>query len=220
MLSASGNANVQALLQVRQLTLLTRLHPANHPAGAPYDAGLLTIALLIEGGHFEASIAQEIGLLAQQADLGLASSANTLEDFVIATLSLGRQLEYQSLISLAELTKSLEDWSRMATMFRAEPERINPLFTALHYDQAVAPLFTYLSDHPETAKQNIDFALKHGPEAIHYLLELDLPIYQPVAHAAQLNALVAPIRPEFFLEFSYAQRPLTLAIKYLIRGQT
>lgn len=70
MLAKSSNANVTALLGARDLPGLTRLHPASHAAGAPYDAGLLTLALLIEGGHFNPNLAQQIGEKAAQASLG------------------------------------------------------------------------------------------------------------------------------------------------------
>ena len=43
-LTASTNANVAALLRIRELKGMLRLHPASHPAGAPYAAGLLTLA--------------------------------------------------------------------------------------------------------------------------------------------------------------------------------
>jgi hypothetical protein len=122
LLVESRNANVLALLQIRYLQGLNRLHPANHPAGAPYDAGVLTLALLIEGGHFSPSLAQKIGTLANQAAFNNPVAIEAIEDVVIATLSLGRQLEHRSLASLAELSQDLEDWSRMATLFRAQPD--------------------------------------------------------------------------------------------------
>ncbi len=103
MLSDSSNANVAALLGARNLPGLTRLHPASHAAGAPYDAGLLTLALLIEGGHFSPSLAQQIGERATQASQGTPAAVLALEDFAIATLSLGRQLDHRSLADLASI---------------------------------------------------------------------------------------------------------------------
>ena len=130
MLAESSNANVAALLAARDLPGLTRLHPAKHAAGAPYDAGLLSLALLIEGGHFKPSLAQQIGERAAQAKLGSPAAVRALEDFAIATLSLGRQLDHRSLANLAAIAGSFTDWEQMATLFRAQPERIGALYTA------------------------------------------------------------------------------------------
>jgi hypothetical protein len=189
----SDNANVAALLTIRNLPTLTRLHPANHPAGAPYDSGILTLALLIEGGHFSPALAQSIGKLAEQANLGIQSSSTQIEDLAIATLSLGRKLEYRSLISLAEITSSLKDWQQMATLFRAEPTRIDSLFTTLVYNESVAPVFEYIANHPKTQSEDLDSALKSGPAAILHLIASDQPIYRPSPLAQQLEPLVSKV---------------------------
>ncbi|HAV13478.1 MAG TPA: hypothetical protein DCX06_08330, partial [Opitutae bacterium] len=165
-LSESSNANVDALLSIRNIPGLIRLHPASHAAGAPYDAGVLTLALLIEGGHFQTALAQQIGALASQAKLGTPAAVRACEDLVIATLSLGRQLDYRSLANLAAITETPSDWAQMATMFRAQPDRINRLFTALSFTENSSKVFNYLATHSETGNADLDQALTLGPGAI------------------------------------------------------
>ena len=149
MLADSSNANVAALLDARDIPGLLRLHPATHAAGAPFDAGILTLVLLVEGGHFSPALAQQIGQTAAQAALGTPAAVRTLEDFVIATLSLGRQLDHRSLADLAADAENLADWGQMATLFRAQPDRIDALYTSLRFEGAPGPVFDYLATYPE-----------------------------------------------------------------------
>ena len=164
MLADSSNANVAALLDARDLPGLTRLHPASHAAGAPFDAGLLTLALLIEGGHFSPRLAQQIGERAAQASQGTPAAVLALEDFVVSTLSLGRQLDYRSLADLASIAGSLTDWGQMAALFARSQTALTP-YTALRFEGAPAPVFNYLATYSETGNDDLDSALKNGAGA-------------------------------------------------------
>jgi hypothetical protein len=213
MLAESNNANVAALLGARDIPGLIRLHPASHAAGAPYDAGILTLALLIEGGHFSPALAQQIGQTAAQASLGTPAAVRALEDFAIATLSLGRQLDHRSLADLAHMTNSLSDWGEMATLFRSQPERIDVLYTALRFEQASSPIFSYLSLYPETGNKDLDAALKNGPSATQELLSEALPIYRPAGLAATVVPFLSQYRPQDLVKLSLENRSGALALK-------
>ncbi len=216
MLAKSSNANVRALLGARDLPGLTRLHPASHAAGAPYDAGLLTLALLIEGGHFNPNLAQQIGEKAAQASLGSPTAVLALEDFAIATLSLGRQLDHRSLADLASIAESLTDWGQMATLFRAQPDRIDALYTALRFEGAPAPVFDYLATYSETGNDDLDTALKNGVGATQELLGKALPIYRPAGLAQALAATLETYRPKSLAGLSLSNRYGALALKALL----
>lgn len=213
MLAGSSNANVAALLDARDIPGLIRLHPASHAAGAPYDAGILTLALLIEGGHFSPALAQQIGQTAAQAALGNPAAVRTLEDLTIATLSLGCQLDHRSLSDLAADARSLADWGQMATLFRAQPDRVNALYAALHFKGAPAPLFDYLARYSETGNADLDAALKYGPAAVELLLEEARPIYWPRGLARNAVEYLKPYRPSSFVELSLNSRQTALALK-------
>ncbi|MGZ0657644.1 hypothetical protein ACWPKO_01605 [Coraliomargarita sp. W4R53] len=213
MLAESNNANVAALLAARDLPGLIRLHPASHAAGAPYDAGILTLALLIEGGHFNPALAQQIGQTAAQAKLGTPAAVRALEDFTIATLSLGRQLDHRSLADLANIANSLRDWGEMATLFRAEPNRIDALYTALRFEGASSSIFNYLATYPETGSNDLDTALKNGPAATQGLLAVALPIYRPSGLASNVVPFLTTYRPQRLVELSRNNRNAALALK-------
>ena len=213
MLADSSNANVDALLGARDVPGLIRLHPASHAAGAPFDAGILTLALLVEGGHFNSTLAQLIGQTAAQASLGTAAAVRVLEDFVIATLSLGRQLDHRSLADLAADTRSLADWGQMATLFRAQPDRVDTLYTALRFVGKPNPVFQYLVTYPDSGNDDLDAALRHGPAATNVLLDAALPIYRPAGLAQAALDRLTPHRPNRLTELSLESRQAALALK-------
>lgn len=216
MLASSSNRNIAALLSIRDLNGLTRLHPASHAAGAPYDAGVLTLALLIEGGHFQPSLSQQIGNLATLAVANNPEATIACEDLVIGTLSLGRRLDYCSLTSLAEFTETLGDWSQMAALFRAQPDRIAELYTALRFSEAPEALYTYLADHAETGNQDLDFALRNGPGAVSHLIHSEQPIYQPSSIPATVLNFLSPYRPQSFVAITLQQNSLGQALKFTL----
>lgn len=213
-LIASHNRNVVALLQIRHLSGLLRLHPASHPAGAPYDAGVLTLALLIESGQFQPAFAQQIGNLAILAAGNQPQAILACEDLIIDTLSLGRSLDYCSLGSLAQLTTALSDWSQMAALFRAQPNRIAELYTALRFSEAPAVLHAYLAEHPAVGDRDLNFALRHGPGAVSYLIHSKQTIYRANSSVATILNALAPYRPESFAVLTLRHHSLGLMLKF------
>lgn len=212
-LSSSSNANIGAILNIRELKGMIRLHPASHAAGAPYDAGLLTVAQLIESDHIDPSWANQIGDLANQAVVGNRQAISAIEALVMATLSLGRQLDFRSLANLAEFTDSLGGWADMATLFRAQPDQIPLLYAVLDYEEASRPLFEYLSENQETGIEDLKTALDYGPAAVALLLEEALPIYQPTPLSEQLVQPVESYRPELFTQLTISNRVTALWLK-------
>ena len=214
MLSESSNANVAALLEAREVAGLIRLHPASHAAGAPYDAGVLTLALLIESGHFRPILAQQIGQTAAQANVGNPAAVRALEDFVIATLSQGRQLDFRSLADLAEISETLPEWVQKATLFRAQPDRAPQLYSALRFTSNSAIVFDYLVEYAESGNSDLDTALRNGPKATLALLDSALPIYRPVGLVGKIADILASYQPQALIQLSSQQRKSALTLKF------
>ena len=212
-LSASSNSNLAALLNIRELRGMVLLHPASHAAGAPYDAGLLTIAQLIESGHIDPAWANQIGNIANQAAVGNKEAIAAVENLIMSTLSLGRQLDFRSMANLAEFNKSLGNWSDMATLFRAHPKQIPLLYAVLHYEEASQSAFQYLSEQPETGMEDLSFALHEGPGAVHLLLKEALPIHQPTDLSERILSPLEAYRPDFFTQLTISNRIAALGLK-------
>ena len=213
-LASSSKASVRALLKIREINGLTRLHPAQHAAGAPYDSGVLCLALLIEGGHFNPAIAQQIANLADQAALGTPIALRAIEDWVIATLSLGRQLNYGALTRLAQLTESNSDWQQMGLMFRAQPQHIPQLYAAFHWSEAPEQVKRYLTENPSHAIGDLNVALGQGSAATQSLLESNQPIYQPQALPAKIIHWLERYRPAIFTSICLDHPKAGLTLKF------
>jgi hypothetical protein len=212
-LKSSTRAHVAALLKIRELSGMRRLHPASHPAGAPFDAGLLTLAQLVESDHIDPTRAEQIGDLANQAAGGNPRAIEAVEELITATLSLGRQLDFRSLANLANFESSVSGWADMGTLFRAHPKQTARLFTALHYEKDNQGLFRYLTAHPQTGHRDLQKALLLGPGAVHHLLEEGLPIRQPHRLTESILGPFAAERPAQLAEFAASEREAALLLK-------
>ena len=207
---------MQTLLQTRHLKGLLHLHPADHGAGAPYDAAILTLSLLTEGEHFSPAYASRIGRLAQRAQTGAPDAIRAIEQMAMATLSLGKQLDYRSLTTLAPLTDSPRDWADMATLFRAYPEAISPLYTALTYRKEPQTLKAYLTQHTESGLADIHFAITQGPAALDYLLDESLPRHERSTFASWIHPLIERARPSALTQLTVTNRELALTAKFTL----
>ena len=199
-LDDSENANLKALLRIRNLRGMVRLHPADHAAGGPYDSGVLTLALLVQGGHFDTKLAEAIGRYARAAAEENPAAVQPVERLVTATLSLGRRLDFRSLAALASTAESLDAWSEMAELFREQPATTDELFSAFVLSEAPRAVYRYLDAHPETGPRDLRQALVLGPGAVELLLSRDRPIYRPSAIAGTILDALHPYRPERFVE--------------------
>ncbi len=212
-LSRSDNRNVAALVAARDINGLVRLHPASHAAGAPYDAGILTLASLIQGGHFPVKTSARIGQIAEAAEFGNPTAIRELENLVIHTLSIARRLDYVSLAALAENITEFKQWARIATLFRNHPDRIPTLYAALRFSGNPEAVHDYLRQHHETAPTDLARAIREGEEAVAYLLAQDKPVYRPTGGMAPLMSRLAPHRPEFAVSLTHASASTGLWVK-------
>jgi len=101
----------------------------------------------------------------------------------------------------------------MATLFRAQPDRIDALYTTLRFTGAPAPVFEYLAGYPESGNADLDTALRHGPAATGVLLDAALPIYRPAGLAKGALRFLEPYRPDRWVDFSLESRQAALALK-------
>lgn len=202
-LAASSHRHVVHILRIRNLRGLLRLHPADHPAGAPFDSGVLTLALLMQSEAFNPSLAREIGTLAQQAHDSQPRAVKAMEDLVIATLSIAGHMDFRSLSALAARTQNLDDWASIAALIRADPEHIATIFSSLYHSRAPKLVYDYYAKHPTTAVADLNYALSHGPAAVQYLLETGQVRYRPPVLLKQALRVAAPYRPQWFVKITH-----------------
>ena len=214
MLAGSGNASVEQLLAVREIDGLVRLHPADDPAGGPYDASILLLALLTEGEHFRPGSAQAIAATARAADRGDESALASLERTAIATLSLGRRLDYRSLANLAAIADTPSDWVRMGGRLRARPEAIHTAYVVLRFSGSPAGVDRYWAEHPGSAEADLRFALREGPAATAHLVEAQKPLHRPPKFAAAVRDAIGHLRPPVFNEITARDNRAALLLRF------
>lgn len=186
-LERSVNGSVLALLEARTFTGWTRLMPVNSPAGHPLDAALLTLALLAQEGALPNELTRElrepIDAVAFSGDHG---AMRTLEEALLATLSLGKRLDWTQLSDLAGSCDSLDDWVSFAALIRQQEARIDLAFTAslLTDPGSVA---RYVAEHGDDGWRALEQALPDGAGAIEYLFDKNKTLYQPPGAVALLK---------------------------------
>lgn len=213
-LATSSNSNVRALLATRNLGGLIDLHPADHAAGAPYDAGVLSIALLIQDGAFDSTHAFKLAQVAQRASAGDLQATRMYEDFIIASLSLARRLDFRSLAVLSSIAEGTEDWAKMATLFRAHPTQIPLIFSLLYYSEDPQQVFNYIAELPETAMNDLGVAVRSGPSATQHLLAAQQSIFEPRSSLATFMERLNAFRPPYLVQLAAEQHRGALVLKF------
>ena len=213
MLRKSHTNDVHKLLALRNLNGLQRLYPADHPAGAPYEAGLLLIAALLEGKHFSPNMSQTIASLAVQVEGRNAESIARFEALISATLSMMRQLDFGSISQLAIKSGSLEDWLFMGELFLEQANHAEAMYTALVYIQKPRELAAYYGQQKESFIADVNDSLKYGAGAVRCLVESERPIFQNRLVPDALWNLVGDYRPAVFSKWSLYANEWMLLLK-------
>jgi len=213
LLADSGNRNVRRLVGARDVAGLIQLHPASHAAGAPYDAGILLLASLVNGGHLVPSFADRLGGLAEQAVAGDPAAVEALEKVVIDSLSIGRRLDYRSTASVAALSADRLEWSEIARLFRAYPEDVPLIFTSILFEGSPAPVHDYLLGRAETGIADLSQAAQEGEAALRFLLAADQPVFRAEGPVAQALQRLDPLRPAAATALVHGSAPTGLLLK-------
>lgn len=214
-LMRSKSQATHSLLELRTVSGLTRLYPADHAAGAPYEAGLLMLARLLDGGHFKEHVQASIAMVALAAG-SQTEDVRKVEAWVSANLSLAKQFDYGSILRLAGLANSMEDWLTIAALIREQKKYVDQIFAALIYTQAPENLANYIKKHPDTALADIEHALHVGPGAVQFLIASQQPIFSAQLLPASFLVRVALVRPDFLNSLTLKLGQWALLIKLCI----
>ena len=102
----------------------------------------------------------------------------------------------------------------MGALFRAQPERIDALYTSLRFSGQASAVYDYIAGHPDSANRDLDEALRHGPGAVQYLLDAQLPIYRERSLLANSLLPLQQLRPTFLIRLSAESRNTALLAKF------
>lgn len=215
-LSRSRNLNVQDILETRQLKGTVILSPVSEPSGTPTDIAILTIALLIQAEETPRKFAAELANLARGAMQGSTQAIEQMEQVYLATLTLGKRLQWVSLSELMRIIDSSESLIRAAALFRQFPSQRSLLYTTLLLHRNPAAVFEFVERYGDEALVDLNEAVTYGDGALTLLFQRKLPIYRPNAWNHSFDTLQQALLDTSLYRIAIDNPRLTAVMKLLL----
>jgi hypothetical protein len=168
-LQQSRRPGVRQILQNRALTNTVHFPASGSASGQAIDAAIITAALLYQGDYFTPQFRETFEWLAMRANKGDNSSA--LELVYLDLLSLGRRLDWVSLTEFVKRIDNLTTLRDLAETMRTREDATANIFTAVSFTQNASAVAKYLGRYPETGLNDLNFALRHGRNAVEVLVK-------------------------------------------------
>ncbi len=192
-LSQSKSALVRKILALRSLNT-TMLPPAYSSAGAPFEASLMTLALLAQSGDLNSTFLFDLNVMVSSI-----KDQRVQEDFekcIIGTLALAKNLDYSALSALFGVFKSPLDVYSFAEIYASQKDAF---FRGCAYSAALVSgkpneCVQFLKNGDLRRWGNLSYALEFGDGAVNFLLAHNKPIYENSSFAQFLDAYCAPIK--------------------------
>jgi hypothetical protein len=214
-LSQSSVAFVDELLTARSLSGLTRLHPADSAAGAPFDTALLLTALLAQGDHLSPTLTSNLRTQLRRAKEDELRSINAIEDFAIGLLTISRRLDYLQTARLLKRLQTIEETRLAADRLRKADEQLPQLFTALMLSSDTGEVLRYMRDDSRFGEEDVIAAAAIGRAALDHLVASGKPRYRPPQWWQQLYSQLQPVVPAALAEWTFSRPTLALILKGL-----
>ena len=213
-LSQSKMALVKKMLSLRKLNTVM-LPPAYSSAGAPYEASLLTLALLSQSASLNEKFTYELSLL--MADISSSASQERFEKCIIGVLALSKNLDFSALSALFKVFKSPDEVFDYAIVYDSQKDAH---FRACMYSATImisdAPLCTsFLNGADVRSWGNLSFALENGEGAVKFLLSNAKVIYENSPAEQLIDAYCAPMK-NLFAPYCVNNLKLMLTLKVLL----
>ena len=192
-LSQTKNAFVRKILDLRSLNT-TMLPPAYTSAGAPFEASLLSLALLAQSGNIDSAFLLELSeMVSSLADSRIQED---FEKCTIGILALIKNLDYSALSAVFKRFKSPGEVFAFAELFASQKDEY---FRACAYAAAIMAFdvrscVDYLTGADIRRWGNLSYALEHGKGAVDFLLKSNKPIYENSKVSQYIDSYCAPIK--------------------------
>lgn len=209
-LRQSTNGAVQALLEARRFTKWRRLMPVATPAGRPLDASIIALAMYADADTLRPEFASRLTTLVINAKNGDDASSATLEDTLLATLALGRRLDWTEMGEIVRLVRTPEDLADFASRTISEPDQFPVLYASAILANDYTPVAKYLQTNPgDEGKSSLKAALRRGSGALDALFSSGQTVYRAPRILALLDKPLSWARPTLMTALSM-RHPHTL----------
>ena len=168
-LQQSRRPGVHQILRNRLLTNTVHFPASTTSSGQAMDAAIITAALLYQGDFFTPQFRDAFEYLAMRANKG--DNSSSLELVYLDLLSLGRRLDWVSLTEFVKRIDSLGTLRDLAEAMRTRELETANIFTAVSLSPNPGAVAKYLTRFPETGLNDLNFALRHGRNAVELLVE-------------------------------------------------
>lgn len=176
---ARGRPGLNLFLNTRTLTNTVHFPPASSASGQAFDGAVILTGLLYQGDHFAPPLRETFEVLAAEAYKGDSKALEALELRYLDLLSLGKRLDWISLVELVKKVNDLQTLSRLADAARGHEEQFAAVFAAILLSNQPKPVTEYMDQYPETGINDLSFAAKNGVGGVETLLKQQHRVYYP-----------------------------------------
>jgi hypothetical protein len=159
----------------RSLTNTAHFPSATTASGQAFDGAIAIVGMLYQGDYLDPNLRDAIEYLAMDANRG--KGTESLELVYLDLLSLGKRLDWISLIELMKKVDGINTLRQLADAARTHDERFNAIFTAALVSGKPAQVTKFLAQFPETAVNDLSFAARSGVGGVNLLLKQQHRIY-------------------------------------------
>ena len=193
-LAQSKNAGVKKILVQKDLNSVM-LPPSYSAAGAPFEASLLTLALLVQSGNLNEKFMFDI----YSTISNIKNNAQAQESFercLLGVLALSQKLDCSALGALFKTFKSPSEVCEFARIYASQKNEHfrNCLYVSAIVSGDVSLCVAYLKNADTHKWGSVSFALERGEGALMLLLNNGKPIYQNSKSAQYIDAYCSPMK--------------------------
>ncbi len=213
-LSQSKSIVVKKILDLSSLNTVL-LPPAYSSAGAPFEASLLTLALLVQSGDLNSSFLLDLsGIISA---IGDSRYQEDFEKCVIGALALSKVLDYSALSSLFNVFERSSDVYSFAKIYASQKNEYfrDCMFSATLLSRDAKGCVGYLSSADLRRWGNVSYALDFGEGSVKFLFNQNQPIYENTAFADFLDSYCAPMK-HLFASVCVKNLKIALALKVFL----
>lgn len=166
-------------LNNRTLTNTVHFPPSSTSSGQAFDGAVITAGLLYQGDHLTTPLAETLEFLAMKANRADDSALNSLELAYLDLISLGKRLDWVSLVELMRKVEDLSTMGRLAETARAHEEQFSAVFAAVLLSNEPKHATEFMHQFPQTGLNDLSFAAGTGLGGTEMLLKHQQRIVYP-----------------------------------------
>lgn len=175
LLQASSRPIVLEVLRCRELTNTVLFPPSRSASGQALDAAVSVCGLLLDEGHFSASLSNTIYTLA--SDANDRRNSQPLEQFLLDLMSLGQRLNWGQLVEFVSAIEDPETLRLQANIARRAEGELPVLFSAVELTGNPKGVAKYLMSFSQTGLQDVGGSLRYGAGGVNELLQRNQRLY-------------------------------------------